>query len=511
MNQVHPEKFFKLLKWLDGRDLWPLIGQYCQDILLTGLFTLDANGYPKYNRILTGRAKKNAKTLCLVLASLYKLNVWKPAGNKGNQIYFVASDLGQANDDLSLCKKLIKVNPILEKEVRLKANHIERRDGGGQIEILPAGDAAGLHGKSYVMLALDELHTQRTYAVLEGLEMDRTRPDVQQWFASYASPYRHAGVPLNDMLKQDEAGTDPRLYVSWYAGSIEEANPSLGQPLGPTMESILDAQRGLPSWIFRRLYLNLPGAPDGAAFDPDSIEQCIKVGRKTLSPNPEIAYQAFVDMSGGGSDDSTLCIGHTSLDDTIIVDVLMNQGSRTKGKTFDPQRTVEKFADLLKQYRCHEVRGDRYAGQWPRQAFEKCDIQYRVAELNRTQLYSQLEPVLNSGRVELPDHPTLIGQLIGLLRRGEKIDHPSNEHDDFSNAVAGLVSLLAKPAYDFRLLDTQLDQETLEAWEQEQQAMSRRHLISTVGKMGVWMPGDVLVIPEHEQPDIEPSVIRGTA
>lgn len=62
-----------------------------------------------------------------------------------------------------------------------------------------------------------------------------------------------------DMLKQHEAKTDPRLFVSWYAGSVEEANPSLNGPLGPTMEDIEDARRALPSWVFRRLYLNLGG------------------------------------------------------------------------------------------------------------------------------------------------------------------------------------------------------------------------------------------------------------
>ncbi len=508
ITQIHPAKFFQLLKWIDGRNLWSVISPYNQQILIDVGYTFTEDGSPFYKRALWGRGKKNEKTLILVLHAMKQLLAWKAAGSKGNQVYILASDLGQANDDLDLCKKLIRVNPLLEAEVVMRANYIERRDGNGQIEILPAGDAAGLHGKSYLLLCFDELHTQRDYKVLEAMEMDRTRPDAQQVFASYASPYRHAGVPLNDMLKQDEAGTDPQLYVSWYSGSIEEANPSLGQPLGPTMASILDAQRSLPSWIFRRLYLNLPGAPDGAAFDPDSIEQCLVVGRKSLPPQPDVTYSAFVDMSGGGSDDSTLCIGHTSPDDTIIIDALLNQGTRQKGHTFDPQQTVEKFAAVLKEYRCHDVTGDKYAGHWPRLAFGKCGILYRVAEFTRSQLYGQLEPILNSTSVELPDHPTLIGQLIGLIRRGEKIDHPVGEHDDFSNAVAGLVSLLAKPAYDFGLVQTALDQQTFQEFEALQKEESRQAMLSTVGKFGMWFPGDPIVQDHVDTP--EPQTMNDT-
>ena len=35
----------------------------------------------------------------------------------------------------------------------------------------------------------------------------------------------------------------------------------------------------------------------------------------------------------------------------------------------------------------------------------------------------------------LPDVPELEQQLLGLVWRGGKIDHPQGEHDDFSNAT----------------------------------------------------------------------------
>ena len=451
MEQVAPLTFLGLLNWLDGRPLLDTMEPYRQKILTEALFTFRPDGSPLYRRVLTGRAKKNFKTCDSVLAALYKCLVWKSAGHKQNQVYFVASDLGQANDDLELTKLLIRRNPLLSAELTIKSNIVERKDGGGFIEILPARDAQGLHGKTYLFLVVDELHTQRTYDLLTALEIDRTRPDAVQWFASYASLYRHAGVPLVDLLKQHEAKADPRLFVSWYAGTVEEANPSLNGPLGPTLADIEDAQRSLPSWIFRRLYCNLGGQPDGAAFDAEKVEDAIVKGRTVLPPQPGLSYIGFCDLSGGGGDDATLCIAHSDEHDRLIVDCLVDQGTRVN-RTFSPEDTVAKFAEVLKQYRCSTAQGDRYAAQWPVLAFQKLGIHYEPAELNRSQLYSAFEPLLNSGRVELLDHPKLLQQFIGLQRKGEKIDHVSGEHDDHANSVAGCLVLASQGSQEITVI-----------------------------------------------------------
>lgn len=447
-EQIHPMKFFALLKWLDGRPLLDVIPIFWQQNVTEALYIFRPDGSPQYNRTLWGMAKKNLKTLMLVLSGLYKLLAWQAAGAKGNQCYFVASDLGQASDDLDLAKKLIRCNPVIADELVSKQNVIERRDNVGFLEILPAQDVAGLHGKTFLWKGHDELHTQKDYRVLEALELDRTRPDAVASYASYASLSRQAGVPLVDMLKQHGAGIDPRLYVKWYSGTIEEANPALNTPLGPTLESIEDAQRSVPSWIFRRLYLNLPGQADGAAFDAGKVEEAIVKGRTVLAPDPAISYTAFCDLSGGGADDATLALAHPE-NGRAVLDVLMDQGARIGG-TFSPDETVQRFSQVLKRYNCFVVTGDRYAAQWPVQAFAKHGILYRPAEQNRSQLYASLEPLLNSGQVALLDSPKLMQQLIGLVRKGEKIDHASGEHDDHCNSAAGALTLCAQASQQSR-------------------------------------------------------------
>ena len=292
-----------------------------------------------------------------------------------------------------------------------------------------------------------------------------------------------------DMLKQHEKRVDPRLFVSWYSGTIEEANPSLNGPLGPTLEDVLDAQRSLPSWIFRRLCLNLPGQPDGAAFDAGKVEEAVIKGRTVLPPQPGVTYRPFTDQAGGGYDDATLGIAHEH-EGVAVLDLLIDQGQRVNN-TYSPEETVKKFADVLKQYGCATVTGDRYAGEWPREQFRKHGITYQPAELNRSQIYASLEPLINSGRVELLDHPKLFPQLIGLIRKGEKIDHANGEHDDHSNAAAGALVL----SVGKRLLTLEdifgdvsdfVDPDAAE----EKAKQGDQAIIETCLKSGAWFPGE---------------------
>jgi hypothetical protein len=137
----------------------------------------------------------------------------------------------------------------------------------------------------------------------------------------------------------------------------------------------------------------------------------------------------------------TLAITHREHDETVVIDAV-----REVKPPFSPESVVADFASILKSYRIGTVRGDRYAGEWPRERFRKCGIEYRAADKTKSELYLGLLPVINSGRVVLLDHPKLVNQLCALERRTarggrDSIDHPPNQHDDIANAVAGAVHL----------------------------------------------------------------------
>jgi len=123
----------------------------------------------------------------------------------------------------------------------------------------------------------------------------------------------------------------------------------------------------------------------------------------------------------------------------------MDQGARPP---FDPRKAVERFAKVLKQYRCYAVVGDKYAGETFINDFQNHGIAYTVSALTKSEIYQALEAPLNSSRVVLLDTPKLESQLLGLVWRANKIDHANGEHDDFANAAAGAIHLVGVPGID---------------------------------------------------------------
>ena len=451
---IDPIEFYSHLAWIDGRPLLDTLEDYRRKILSEALYTFEDDGKtPQYNLVLTGRGKKNWKSADLILAAFYRFFVWESAA--GNDCFLLANDEGQAGDDLSLAKKLIYANPMLGHEVDVKAKLIERLDGRGVLRILPAQDVAGAHGKTYLFVGYDEIHGYRNWDLLEALAPDPTRPDALTWITTYDTIYNHPGVPLHDLKRQ--AGSDPRMYFSWYSADLctdpelalldhpeARANPSIGS--WPEGRGYLEQQkRRLPTSKYRRLHLCLPGAPDGAFFDAGNVLACVVPGRKRLSPLQDITYRAFVDMSGGSSDDAVLAIGHRQ-DELAVVDLVEHQGG---GVPFDPRLAILKFAARLREYRVSRMTGDRYAGETFRRDFERYGIRYEISRLTKSELYEEMEPRVNAGEVELLDIPKMQEQLLTLVRRGSRIDHQSGDHDDWANAVAGLVQEVAKPQPTF--------------------------------------------------------------
>jgi hypothetical protein len=456
---VHPFEFFDRLVWLDGRPLMDTIEPYRRELFETVLWTFDPDGRPRYNMALVGRAKKNFKTTDEMLAGLFRFLAWP--SDAGNDCYILAADEGQAGDDLALVKKLVAVNPILAAEVVVNAKMIERRDGRGKLQILPARDIAGSHGKTFLFVGYDEIHSYRSHDIFEALAPDPTRRDVLTWITSYDSIRNAPGIPLHDFKVLGKSGDDPRFHFSWYSGDFTtDPNFADAEPearANPSMASwnndgyLEQQRRRLPNHKYRRLHLNLPGAPDGAAFDADKIMASIFAGRKRLPPQRGLKYFAFVDMSGGSSDDAVLGISHFDAERKIaILDCLVAQ---TGAPPFNPRLAVKKFVGVCQEYGgVSKVVGDRYAGETFRADFQEYDITYEPSESSKSDLYDQFEPRLNAGEVELLDDAKLQEQLLTLVIKGSKIDHQSGDHDDYANAAVGALLLVAgkKSGFDMQ-------------------------------------------------------------
>jgi hypothetical protein len=102
---------------------------------------------------------------------------------------------------------------------------------------------------------------------------------------------------------------------------------------------------------------------------------CVKTGIFERPPERSNSYYGFVDPSGGSNDSFTLAIAHKE-GKTNIVDLV-----RDRPPPFSPESAIEEYAGILKKYRITSVKGDRYAGEFPREQFRKHGVNYEPSEL----------------------------------------------------------------------------------------------------------------------------------
>jgi hypothetical protein len=232
----------------------------------------------------------------------------------------------------------------------------------------------------------------------------------------------HFGKIDSDVLvwKADTRTMNPTVDDAFIARAYHEDESRASAEYGA------DFRRDIESYIDRELL-------DAVTMD----------GRRELPYLSTLTYTAFVDPSGGSVDSMTLGIAHREADGRSVLDVL-----REVKPPFSPEATVADFGAVLRQYHIREVNGDRYGGEWPREQFRKCGIDYRPSEQTRSDLYRELLPLLTSRRVELLDSLRLRAQLASLERRTaragrDSIDHSPGSHDDLANAAAGALVLAA--------------------------------------------------------------------
>ncbi len=183
----------------------------------------------------------------------------------------------------------------------------------------------------------------------------------------------------------------------------------------------------------------------------EALDAVTVPGRLELPPVPGVRYRAFTDPSGGASDSFTLAISHFDRRERVpVLDCI-----RERRPPFSPKAVVKEFAETLRAYHCSQVTGDRYAGEWPREAFREHGITYRTSDKTKSEIYAATLPKINSGGLELLDHKRLVAQAVNLERRvsragRESIDHNPGGRDDVCNAAFGSL-VAARPQQSARL------------------------------------------------------------
>jgi len=177
-------------------------------------------------------------------------------------------------------------------------------------------------------------------------------------------------------------------------------------------------------------------------LDPDLVKAAA-VLPGPLSPQQYQVYQAFTDPSGGRNDSFTLAIGHFNFENQKYATDLV----KAFPAPFNPSEVVKEISQILRQYRITRVTGDRYSAAWVEESFRKESISYQQCELNKSKLYLELEPLINTQQILIPKDKNLINELLNLERKTgrsgrDSVDHPLKGSDDLANAVAGCAHLL---------------------------------------------------------------------
>jgi hypothetical protein len=240
-----------------------------------------------------------------------------------------------------------------------------------------------------------------------------------------SSPYARRGA-LWDAYSR-HFGKDSRVLV--WKGTTQEHNPLIAPEIieqalqedesSARAEYFAEFRRDIETFVSREV-----------------VNACTVRGRVELARG-HFPYSAFFDASGGSVDSMTLGIAHRDRAGKFVLDCL-----RERRPPFSPDDVVREFAETLKSYGIRKVTGDRYAGEWPRERFQAYGIHCEISSRNKSEIYVEVLPLLNSSRVELLDNPRLLSQLLALERRTssvgrEIVDHPVGQHDDLINSAAG--------------------------------------------------------------------------
>src|SRR5262249_29868042 len=386
-----------------------------------------------------GGKSRSMATLATYTGGLCQHDALVP-GERGI-LLVVALDQRVAKIVLDYCQAAFERSPILKQLIANRTQDALELTNGISIEVRPASFRK-LRGPTYVAVIADELafwYVDAVYAnpdieILNAVEPGLATTGGPLILAS--SPHARRGV-LWDLFKRHYGvDGDPLTLVAH--GASRAFNSSLPQYV---VDRALEKDRARASAEYLAEFrTDLEGY-----VSLDVVESCVGNYRE-LPPCGDITYKSFVDPSGGSQDSMTLAIAHKN-DDVVIIDAL-----REARPPFSPEAVTDEFAELLKTYRVSNVVGDRYGGEWPRGQFRKRGIDYRLAELTKSDFYRDAVALVNAGRIMLPRSDRLIGQIANLERRvsrvgKDSIDHAPGGHDDLANCVCGVAAMTRTVGY----------------------------------------------------------------
>jgi hypothetical protein len=377
------------------------------------------------------RGGKNYVT-AKVVAYLALLVKWRLSPGEVGVALVLASDRAQAKVAYRYILGTFQSDPTLWAEVaNVTADAITLANG---IEIqVGTSDYASVRGRTVCVCICDEFTFWPAEAALEVLRAVRpgmaTQPRAMLIVIS--SVYSQRG-PFFSTQREYFGVENP--HVLYALATTRQMNPTITQefidaelqrdPASAAAEYLSQARSDLEDFIDRAL-----------------VERAQRAGPRELPrqqhvPNgTPIYYHAGVDVSGGKRDSTAAAVAYR---DGHVIRVA---AARVWPAPHDPAAVAAEVAAFLKLYGLASARSDQYGADLRTSIYRDASVSLIDAELTRSELYLHLLPLFTSDRIEIPDDPRLLAELIGLERRTgrtgkDAVDHCAGRHDDLANAVA---------------------------------------------------------------------------
>lgn len=410
---------------VEGRELF----QRC-----TGLAEYDPpeGGWPEVVLIV---GRQSGKTRIASLIVDFEAAFAEPSRDGDLYAILIAQDARAAERTaFTYLRAMHDASPVLRSAVKAETRETIDLTNGTKVAVYPCRPSA-IRGVRARVVLLDELAFYRS--------TDGNPVDVEMLRAARPALATTGGKLVILSSPYGQSGALWELHRRHYGRASDVL---VWQCDAPTMNP------GLPADYLRRMQEDDPEAYASEVLgefraglatllDPEALDACVASDRLELPPAKGITYSAFTDPSGGRRDAFTLAIGHRD-GGRGVVDVC-----RAWRPPFNPSGVVAEAAQLLGLYGVRKVTGDRYAGEWPREAFREHRVEYELASKPKSDLYLGFVAYVNSSTVELPDDAALLRELRGLERRRgssgrDRVDHRPGSTDDRANSVAGVADLL---------------------------------------------------------------------
>lgn len=349
---------------------------------------------------------------------------------------------------LDFCQENLERSPALAQLIVGRSQDTLQLKNNITIESRPAS-LRKLRGPTFCCIIADELafwFVDEFYANPDVEVLAAAKPGLLTTHGPLimaSSPYAKRGVLYDTFKRHYGPNGSPAILVA--KGTTRDFNPTISQEeidIELEKDRVRNTSEYLAEW--RNDVSSLVSV--------DAVMSCVDKNVFERAPTPGVMYYGVVDMAGGGGADSAaLCIGHIDhIKQIVVVDCI-----RERPPPFSPEVVTQDFCSVLRTYNIFKIIGDRWAGAYPPEQFGKFNVLYEQSAKPKSDLYQDLLPMINSGRVRLLDHPRLISQLCGLERRSggrggrDIIDHFPGSNDDIVNSVACFASInTLYPQYD---------------------------------------------------------------